>query len=328
MRRSSSSAFFKKMDSQDKNIITGLIRDKAIELGFDLFGIAPAATLSENGEIISQWCAAGMNGGMEYISRNIARRIDPRLVLEDTRSVIVTGLNYYTERKQGGGDVPVVSRYAYGRNYHDVIIEKLNHITALIGRLDENANSRAFVDSAPVLEKAWASRAGLGWQGRHSILVNRRIGSFFFLGVILTDLTLEYNEPAEDLCGNCTMCIDACPTDAINNNRTIDARRCISYLTLEEKAPLDNAKIESLQGRIAGCDICQEACPWNKQAAIHKHPEFDISEELRSMTSHDWLNMTSEDHRRIFGNSAINYRKYEIFIQNVKKVTTSLRKFT
>jgi epoxyqueuosine reductase len=312
------------MDTESKKYITGVIRDKAGELGFDLFGIAPAAILSENGEIISQWCAAGMNGGMEYLSRNIAKRIDPGLVLDGAKSIIVTGLNYYTERKQGGGDIPVVSRYAYGRNYHDVIMEKLNHITAIIGKLDESANSRTFVDSAPVLEKAWASRAGLGWQGKHSILVNRNIGSFFFLGIILTDIALEYDLPAEDLCGSCTMCVDACPTGAINNNRTIDARKCISYLTLEDKTPLDDGMIESLQGRIAGCDICQEACPWNRHAAVHNHPEFDIPEELRSMTSGDWLNMTREDHQRIFGNSAISYRKYEIFIQNVKKVTTAL----
>jgi epoxyqueuosine reductase len=314
------------MSAQDKNNITGLIRDKAHELGFDLFGIAPAAILTGNGEIISQWCAAGMNGEMDYISRNIARRIDPGQVLEGTKSVIVTGLNYYSERKQGGGDVPVVSIYAYGRNYHDVIMEKLSHITALIENLDVSAGSRAFVDSAPILEKAWASRAGLGWQGRHSILINRNIGSFFFLGGILTDLVLDYDDPAEDLCGNCTLCIDACPTGAINGNRTIDARKCISYLTLEDKSPVEEGEIESLNGRIAGCDICQEACPWNRQADRHNHPEFEISEELKSMTASDWMNMTREDHRRIFGNSAINYRKYEIFIQNVKKVTASLRK--
>jgi epoxyqueuosine reductase len=316
------------MDTQRKKYITGVIRDKAGELGFDLFGIAPAATLSNNGEILRQWCAAGMNGEMDFMSRNIEKRIDPGLVLSGAKSVIVTGRNYYTERKQGGGDVPIVSIYAYGRNYHDVIMSRLNIITSLIGRLDENANSRAFVDSAPVLEKAWASRAGLGWQGRHSILVNPNIGSFFFLGVILTDIALEYDQPAEDLCGNCTMCVEACPTGAINSNRTIDARKCISYLTLEKKAPVDDEKIESLDGRIAGCDICQEACPWNRHAVRHNHPEFEISEELRSMTSGDWLNMNREDHLRIFGDSAINYRKYEIFIQNVKRVATSIRKVT
>lgn len=308
-----------------KGKLTGLIKNKARDLGFELCGIAPADILAENGEVLREWVASGMNAGMGYLSRDIEKRIDPGSLLPGAKSVIVTGLNYYTEKKQGGGDIPVISRYAYGRDYHEVIMDKLNLIVEYIGELNNNVESRAFVDSAPVLEKAWASKAGLGWQGKHSILVNSEIGSFFFLGVILTSLELEYDQPSEDHCGSCRLCIDTCPVDAINSNRTIDAKKCIAYLTIDNKVPVEKENIEKLGGRIVGCDRCQEVCPWNKHAVPHNHPEFEISEELRAMSAIDWLNLTKEDHKRLFSNSAISRRKYEVFIQNVTNVTKCLK---
>ncbi len=309
----------------NKKDLTELIRNKAGETGFELCGFAPVSILHENGEILKKWCDAGMNAGMEYMAGNIDKRINPETLLPGARSVIVTGLNYFTERKQGGGDVPVISIYAYGKDYHEVIIKKLGQIADEISALRSGAVSKSYVDSAPVLEKAWAARAGLGWQGKHSVLINNKIGSFFFLGVILTTAELEYDSAAEDRCGSCTLCIDGCPVDAINDNRTIDARKCIAYLTIDNKAPVEKENIEKLGGRIVGCDRCQEVCPWNKIAVPHNHPEFEISDEFRNMTAGDWLNLSEDDHKRLFGHSAISRRKFGVFKQNVTNVTESLK---
>lgn len=300
------------------------IKEKALDLGFDLVGIAPSAILKENGDVLSSWCAEGMNADMGYLSRDIAKRINPELLFPGTKSVIVTALNYYTEKKQGGNGVPILSRYTYGRNYHDVITGKLNVIIEYLKKNSPGSSAKGYVDSAPILEKAWAARAGLGWQGRHSVLINSKLGSFFFLGIILTDAELSYDEPAtEDLCGLCRLCIESCPTGAINENRTIDARKCIAYLTIESKQPLTANIVNNFEGRVFGCDKCQEVCPWNRNAQTHDHPEFAISEEVSSMTSSDWLELTEEDFRRLFGPTPAGRRKYEIFISNVRNLMRS-----
>ncbi|HLN55510.1 MAG TPA: tRNA epoxyqueuosine(34) reductase QueG [Bacteroidales bacterium] len=312
------------MNLQKKDI-TRLIKEKAIEAGFDLCGIAPAGLLEKNGEVLKEWCASGMNAGMEYMSRNLEKRIDPSLLLPGVKSVIVTGINYFTERKQGGDGVPRISIYAYGEDYHEVIQNKLKVVTDYIMELDSASSCTAFVDSVPFFEKPWAMKAGLGWQGKHSVVVNDKIGSFFFIGVILTTLEAEYDQPADDRCGSCNSCIEACPTRAVNTNRTIDAQKCIAYLTLDNKLPIEENDIEKLGGRIAGCDRCQEVCPWNNHAKPHNHPEFDISDELRNMTADDWMNLSKEDHKRLFGKSALKRRKYEVFIRNVTNVTKSMK---
>lgn len=310
------------MNTPDLKTASVLIREKAHELGFELFGIAPSSALKENGEVLRKWCAEGMNAEMNFLSREIEKRIDPGLLFPGARSVIATGLNYYNEPKQGGNGTPVLARYVYGKDYHVVIKEKLDDLISSMRSILPENSARSYVDSSPILEKAWAARAGLGWQGRHSILVNRKIGSFFFLGMIITDAELEYDEPSpQDLCGSCRLCIDACPVGAINDNRTIDARRCFAYLTIESKNPVDESIIRKFKGRAYGCDICQEACPWNTRAKQTGVEEFFISCELQKMTQDDWLNMTKEDFRRIFGQSAISRRKYDIFIKNVTNVT-------
>jgi epoxyqueuosine reductase len=306
----------------EKHNITELIREKAFETGFDLFGIAQSEPLHGHKEIIERWCAAGMNGEMSYLGRNIEKRINPGLVLQGAKSVIVAGLNYYSVRKQGGGGVPVLSRYAYGADYHDVIMGKLNGIIDFMKMISPEVNAKAYVDSAPVLEKAWARKAGLGWPGRHSILINEHIGSFFFIGVIITSLSLEYdNEHTKDYCGSCRICIDSCPLGAINDNRTIDTRKCIACLTIEGNEPVDKNIVESLDGRIFGCDICQEVCPWNKKAKQHNTPEFNPSSELIGMTRDEWRNMSKEKFRLLFKKSPVGRQKFETFIQNVTNVT-------
>ncbi|HLN21257.1 MAG TPA: tRNA epoxyqueuosine(34) reductase QueG [Bacteroidales bacterium] len=313
------------MNLQNKHELTTLIKNKAKEAGFDLCGIAPAGILEENASILNEWCASGMNAGMDYMSRNIDKRADPSSLLPGVRSVIVTGLNYYTERKQGGGEVPVMSVYAYGRDYHEVVMKKLQKVIKCISEIDDSTTSRAFVDSVPFFEKPWAVKAGIGWQGKHSIVINEKTGSFFFIGVILTTLALEYDSPAADRCGSCNLCMEACPTNAINKNRTIDAGKCIAYLTIDNRNPVSDEDIEKLGGRIIGCDRCQEVCPWNRHAIHHKVPDFEISEELRKMTSEQWLNLSKEDYDRLFSHSAVRRRKFEVFIQNVTNVTKFLR---
>lgn len=310
------------MDKAEIKNISGVIRAKAIEYGFDLIGIAPAEALTEHYERIKQWCEEGMNSSMDYLGRNIEKRINPDLLFPGTRSVIVAGLNYYTVKKQKGVDVPMISRYAYGANYHDVIIAKLNGIIDSIKTIYPEAGCKSFVDSAPLLEKAWARRAGLGWPGKHSVLINRHIGSFFFLGVILTDLNLENDRPHdEDLCGSCSLCIQACPTAAINKNRTIDTRKCIACLTIESKLPVDENIVPKLQRRIFGCDICQEVCPWNRHAKQHSVVEFEPSAEFLEMTAEEWNNLSREKFKRLFKKSAIGRKKYDVFMKNVTNVT-------
>ncbi len=296
-----------------------LIKEYAAEIGFDLCGIAKARSLEEHREILKRWALTGMNADMAYLGQNITKRIDPRILLPGAKSVIVTGLNYYSEEKQGGNGVPVISRYAYGTNYHSVILGKLNKILAYIRTIQPDVIGKSFVDSAPLLEKAWGREAGLGWPGKHSVLINKEIGSFFFLGVLLVNIDLDYDAPNDkDFCGSCTLCIEACPTGAINNNRTIDAVKCIAYQTLEAKTQIPEEIIIKLEGRAFGCDRCQEVCPWNNAAKPCKTPEFELPDEVRQMTADNWKNLTRKDYKRLFKDSAIGRRSYCRFMDNIE----------
>ncbi len=305
----------------EKNL-SELIREKAYNTGFDLCGIAPARALFEREKILEDWCLAGMNGNMNYLCRNTQKRINPDFLVPGAKSVIVTGLNYFTEKKQEGENIPVLSRYAYGKNYHDVVTEKLEILLNYIKVILPGSSGRPFVDSAPILEKAWAMEAGLGWQGRHSILINNSLGSFIFLGVIILDTELPSDQPfTEDLCGACRLCIDSCPTHAINENRTINASKCISYQTIENKEPAPDDMGPMMEGRVFGCDKCQEVCPWNKKAKQHTTPQFEMKEEVRLMTADDWKNLTPEQFNILFKGTAIERRTYERFMRNVTFVT-------
>lgn len=299
--------------------LTTLIKEKTSELGFDLCGIAPVRKLVEYKSILSNWCSEGMNGEMAYLGRNIEKRIDPALLFSEAKSVVVTGLNYYAEKKQGGNGVPVISRYAYGSDYHNVIINKLGKVLDLIHHQYPLVNGKAFVDSAPLLEKAWAREAGLGWPGRHSLVINRDAGSFFFIGILLLDIGLEFDEPfLDDHCGECRQCVESCPTNAINENRTIDARRCISYLTIENRRPVPEELRGKMEGRVFGCDICQEVCPWNINARPHNIPEFNISSELENMTREEWVSLTPERFNSLFRNSPVKRIKYEGIMEKIR----------
>lgn len=301
-----------------------LIKQKAFNLGFDLCGIAPSRPIKERENILREWCARGMNSEMDYLGKNIEKRINPEFLVPGAKSVIVTGLNYYTDNKQEEQDVPIISRYAYGINYHDVIEHKLDLILKFIRGLEHETEGRAFVDSEPLLEKAWAVEAGLGWQGRHSIVINNKIGSFFFIGIIILNTELDYDKPyKENRCGKCRLCIDLCPTGAINEDGTIDTRKCIANLTIENRRPIPEDIIPKIGRRVYGCDKCQEVCPWNKNAKPNKTPEFELPEELKLMTREEWFNITIERFNRLFKNSPIERRKYEPFMRNVTIVTKS-----
>ena len=307
--------------SRDKTLASQ-IKQKAFELGFDLCGIARSRPLYERENILRTWCAIGMNGEMGYLARNIEKRINPESLVPGAKSVIVTGLNYYTENKQEEPDVPVISRYAYGINYHDVITKKLEMLLEFIRDLSPDADGRSYVDSEPLLEKAWAVEAGLGWQGRHSIVINSKIGSFFFIGTIILNSELDFDEPVEkNRCGNCRICIDQCPTHAINDDGTINAGKCIANLTIENRGAIPEEIIPKIGGRVYGCDRCQEVCPWNKNAKPHKTAEFELPDALKYMKREEWLDLTREQFDKLFKGTPVERRKYEPFMRNVRTVT-------
>lgn len=306
--------------------ITSGIKEKALSLGFDLCGIARARHLSEYEEAFRKWCDEGMNSNMKWLCRDISKRFNPSLLLPGARSVIVTGLNYFTVEVQSESNVPVVARYALGTDYHDFITARLNTLLSYIKDLDPAAEGRVFCDSSCIAEKAWAVEAGLGWQGKNSVLINERLGSFLLLGIILVTNELEYDRPHRtEKCGECRICIDKCPTHAINDNRTIDASKCISNLTIENREPIDKELCEIIENRIFGCDICQEVCPRNSKAKPHTHPELKISRELRTLNLAGWKAMNEEDFRRIFKNSPVHRKGFERFRKNIDIITGSGR---
>jgi epoxyqueuosine reductase len=310
------------MNSAGDKTLSLLIKEKARELGFDLCGISAARPLIERKDILKDWCTSGMNAGMNYLARDIEKRINPDFLVPGAKSLIVTGINYYTDKRQTEPGVPILSRYAYGEGYQDVIKGKLSELLTFIRSIEPKAEGRPFSDSAPLLEKAWAAEAGIGWQGKHSIVINKKFGSFFFIGILILDIELKYDKPLTvDYCGSCKLCIDLCPTGAINENRTIDARKCIANLTIENRGPIPDEIIPELEGRIYGCDRCQEVCPWNRDVQPNNVPEFEISDELAHMTAQDWLNLSEERFKQLFKKSAVGRKKYETFIKNVAIVT-------
>jgi len=313
------------METPEAKQLSLLIKKKAAELGFDLCGIARAEVLTENGRILKKWCENGMNAGMSYLQRNIEKRINPCLLLEGARSLVVTGLSYYSEIKQRDPHAPLLSRYAYGRNYHDVISSGLELLLEYIRTLNPSCRGKVFCDSGPVLEKAWARMAGLGWQGRHSVLINKDIGSFFFIGILMLDIEPECDRAYEEnYCGNCRICIEACPTGAINDNNTIDARKCIANLTIENRGPIPEDIIPRLGGRVYGCDACQQSCPWNKQPECKSHREFQLNEEIAAMSREEWLTLTEEKYLKLFRSTAVERVKYSDLMRNIKAAVRSM----
>jgi len=312
------------MIDTSKHNLTASIKKKILELGFDICGIANSRSMDEYGPYLEKWVAAGMHDKMGYLSRDIGNRLNPVNLFPEAKSLIVTGLSYYSEIRQTDPKAPLLSRYTYGLDYHDVITAKLERLLDWIKEAVPGAEGRIVVDTASLLEKAWAREAGLGWQGRHSIMINKEIGSFFFIGILVVNIDLDNDIPLEkDYCGDCRICIDECPTGAINDNHTIDARKCISNLTIENRGPIPEEIVPLLGRRVYGCDRCQEVCPWNKKASQNKTPEFEINEEVTEMSISDWKNLSRERFDRLFSSTSMRRIKYEKFMENIEAAIKS-----
>jgi epoxyqueuosine reductase len=250
------------------------IKQWATELGFSHCGIAKAEFLEAEAPKLEEWLKRSYQGEMHYMENHFDMRLDPRILVPDAKSVISLTYNYYTDQKQNE-DAPRISRYAYGEDYHHVVKDKLKILLRNMQQTIGDLNGRCFVDSAPVMERAWASKAGIGWIGKHSLLINKTQGSFFFLAEIIVDAELEYDAPfATDHCGTCTACIDACPTNAIVENKVVDGSKCISYFTIELKDAIPTSYKAQFDDWMFGCDICQDVCPWNRFSKQHNEPKF------------------------------------------------------
>jgi epoxyqueuosine reductase len=296
-----------------------LIKTEAYKLGFRFCGFSKAVFLEEEAPRLENWLNNGFNGEMSYMENHFDKRLDPRKLVEGARSVISLALNYYTDQKQEDPSAPKISQYAFGEDYHFVIKDKLKQLLEFISTEIGEVNGRAFVDSAPVLDKAWAKKAGIGWIGKHTNLINKHSGSFFFLAELITDLDLEYDiAPSKDHCGTCTRCIEACPTDAIIAPYVVDGSRCISYLSIELKNELPSEFKGKMDNWMFGCDICQDVCPWNKFSVLHKEPAFKPHEELLSLTLSDWQEITEDTFKKVFKNSAVKRTKYKGLKRNIE----------
>jgi epoxyqueuosine reductase len=296
---------------------TTLIKSEAKRLGFDYVGISKADFLEEDAPRLENWLNNNMHGQMSYMQNYFDKRLDPRLLVPGAKSVISLLLNYYPSEIQADETAPKISKYAYGKDYHVVIKEKLNYLLEFIKENIGEVDGRAFVDSAPVLDKAWAKKSGLGWIGKNSNLINKSSGSFYFIAELIVDLDLEYDGAIKDYCGTCTKCMDACPTDAIIAPYVVDGSKCISYFTIELKENIPNEVKGKMQNRMFGCDICQDVCPWNRFSIPHKEPLFKANEEVLGMNKADWEELTEETFRRVFKNSAVKRTKFAGLKRNI-----------
>jgi len=295
-----------------------IIKKKAKDLGFFYCGISKADFLEDEAPRLDKWLSENRHGNMDYMSNNFDKRLDPRLLVDNAKSVISLLLNYFPSSIQDLQDVPKISKYAYGQDYHFVIKEKLKILFQYIQDEIGEVGGRVFVDSAPVMDKAWAKKSGLGWVGKNSNLINPNHGSFFFIAELIIDLELEEDGPIKDYCGTCTKCIDACPTDAIIEPYVVDGSKCISYLTIELKDQLlPNEFKGKMDNWVFGCDICQDVCPWNRFSKPHNEPKFSPHDSLLHLNKSDWQDLTEEVFKEIFKNSTVKRTKYSGLKRNL-----------
>ena len=304
-------------NSSNKQKLTNFIKSKSVDLGFISCGISKADFLEEEAANLENWLKNEMHGEMSYMERNFDMRLDPRKILNGAKSVISLTYNYYTDKLQKDENFKI-SKYAFGTDYHFVIREKLKNLLFLIREKVGDINGRVFVDSAPILERAWAKKSGLGWIGKNTNLISKNVGSFFFLCEIIVDIELDYDYSTTDHCGTCTACIDACPTDAIVEPYKVDGSRCISYLTIELKENMPEYAKDSYDKWIFGCDICQDVCPWNKFSKPHNEPLFNADEKFLSMSKNEWLEITKETFDKVFKDSPVKRTGYDGLKRNIK----------
>ncbi len=299
--------------------ISVLIKEKANSLGFLDCAILPVSFLKEEEERFGQWISEKKHGEMGYMARNIDKRLNPELLIDNAKTILIVLLNYFPKETQADKNAPVLSKYAYGIDYHFVMKDKLKQLLQFIQAEIRPCGGRPFVDSAPVLERAWARKAGLGWIGKNSNLISPIHGSFCFIGELILDIELPYDEPklVRDHCGRCTKCIDACPTKAIVAERVVDARKCISYQTIELRGNLDENLKGQFENRIFGCDICQDVCPWNLKAEPHTEPAFEPHPKLLQLKKEDWMNMEKPLFNDLFKNSPVKRTGYKGLQRNL-----------
>jgi epoxyqueuosine reductase len=300
---------------------THLVKETAASLGFSFCGISKAEFLEDEAPRLEEWLNRGHQGKMSYLENYFDKRLDPTLLVPGAKSVISLLYNYYPEKDLANDGALKVAKYAYGEDYHIVIKDKLKIFLDTLQREVGEIQGRAFVDSAPVLERAWAKRSGLGWIGKNSLLLNREMGSFFFLAELIVDLELEYDSPVKDYCGTCTACMDACPTDAITQPYIVDGSKCISYFTIELKEEIPSDVKGKFENWVFGCDICQDVCPWNSFAKPHQEPRFMPPPELASITTREWKEITQEIFQTLFKNSAVKRAKFDGLKRNIRFIT-------
>ncbi len=295
---------------------THLIKTEAQRLGFLSCGISKAEFLEEEAPRLEKWLNQNRHGEMRYMENHFDKRLDPTKLVDGAKSVISLLLNYYPSQQQHPESYKI-SKYAYGKDYHFVIKDKLKQLLHFIGKEIGEVHGRAFVDSAPVLDKAWAARSGLGWLGKHSNLLTKEVGSFYFIAELIVDIELEYDSPVTDHCGTCTACIDACPTEAIVGPYVVDGSKCISYFTIELKNEIPGDFKGRFEDWMFGCDICQDVCPWNRFSKPHAEPLFHPHPELLSMAKKDWLELTESVFQKVFKGSAVKRTKFSGLKRNI-----------
>ncbi|MDW3647730.1 MAG: tRNA epoxyqueuosine(34) reductase QueG [Bacteroidia bacterium] len=301
----------------DRKKLSFQIKKFGEELGFDMLGISKAEFLEEEASDLEKWLKGNLNGKMQYMENYFDKRLDPRLLVPGAKSVISVIHNYYPKAPNFQKGVPKISRYAWGEDYHKVLKRKLYELFKQIHNwMDAEIPGRVFVDSAPVLDKAWAKRSGLGWIGKHTNLISPQKGSWFFIGEIILDLELEYDGPIKDYCGTCTRCIDACPTEALSPYQ-IDANKCISYLTIELREETDSEYQDKMEGWMYGCDICQEVCPWNRFSKVHEGEEFS-PKGYQTWTAEDWEEIDERAFKKLTKKTAMNRISWEKMKSNLR----------
>ena len=301
----------------DKYKLSEIIKSEALSVGFLSCGISKAEFLSEEAPKLENWLKSGFNGEMSYMERNFDKRLDPRLLVPGCKSVISLLFNYYTKKKPKKDHEPKISSYAYGKDYHLVVKDKLRELLLRIKNLVGDVNGRVFVDSAPVMDRVWAKKSGLGWIGKNTNLISKKTGSFFFIAELILDLELEYDHPTTDHCGSCTACIDSCPTNALATPYQIDATKCISYATIELKDNIPDSFKDNMRGWIFGCDICQDVCPWNRFSKNHNEPSFKDKKNITDMSKSQWEDLTKDVFDEVFKDSPIQRTGYNGIKRNI-----------
>ena len=296
---------------------TQLIKAEAHRLGFSFVGFSKADFLEEEAPRLEKWLKDKHHGEMSYMENNFDKRLDPRLLVEGSKSVISLLYNYHSNQIQSDSSAPKISTYAYGEDYHFVVKRKLKSLLYFIQEKIGEVDARVFVDSAPVLDRAWAKKAGLGWVGKNANLINKNQGSYFFIAEVILDLDLSYDSSIQDYCGTCTKCIDACPTGAIIQPYVVDGSKCISYFTIELKEAIPQEVKGKMDNWMFGCDICQQVCPWNSFSLQHNEPAFNPHPDLLSMSKGDWEDLQEDTFKELFRKSAVKRTKFEGLKRNI-----------